>query len=163
MHTKKVLVMACLIGDSHMKKQITSFTGEYRFLSNFYPSPIKAEEITFPTAEHYYQAMKCKSVDDFKRIALCATPGQAKRLGQKVVLKKNWNDIRVHIMRRVLEEKFSQNPDLCQMLLSTKGHELIEGNTWGDTFFGQCPIGTGLNHLGILLMELRDSPFMGLI
>lgn len=146
-----------------MTNQITSFSGKYRFLSNFYPSPIQIGEVIFSTAEHYYQAMKCESTDDFNRIAFCATPGQAKKLGQTVKLKKNWNDMRVDVMRCVLHEKFTQNPDLYQLLQSTKGYELIEGNTWGDKFFGQCPVGTGLNHLGVLLMELRDSPFNQLV
>jgi hypothetical protein len=39
-------------------------------------------------------------------------------------------------------------------LLATEYVELIEGNNWGDTFFGVCN-GEGENWLGRLLMNLR--------
>lgn len=57
-------------------------------------------------------------------------------------------------MRIILENKFS-DVYLRERLDSTKGYELIEGNTWGDKFWGQCPIGIGRNELGKLLI-LQD-------
>ena len=41
------------------------------------------------------------------------------------------------------------------LLLATGDAELIEGNNWGDTYWGKCN-GQGLNRLGILLMQIRD-------
>jgi hypothetical protein len=41
-------------------------------------------------------------------------------------------------------------------LLATKGHDLAEGNWWGDTFWGTCK-GTGHNHLGKILMDIRSE------
>ena len=40
---------------------IRSFTGEYRFLSNFFPSPVEFEGLVFPTVEHAFQAAKALS------------------------------------------------------------------------------------------------------
>lgn len=44
------------------------------------------------------------------------------------------------------------------MLLATGSEELIQGNTWNDTFWGvnhQHP--KGLNHLGRILMDVRSQ------
>ena len=53
-------------------------------------------------------------------------------------------------------EKFKQNPELKQKLLETGNQELIEGNTWNDTFWGVCN-GQGQNWLGKILMLARSE------
>jgi predicted NAD-dependent protein-ADP-ribosyltransferase YbiA (DUF1768 family) len=87
-------------------------------------------------------------------IARLNTPGQAKRAGNNLVLRPDWEEVKIPIMRELLKQKFS-NRALMYKLRQTKG-ELIEGNNWGDTFWGVCK-GQGENHLGRLLMEIRDS------
>ena len=54
-----------------MNDPILGFEGEYRWLSNFYPlgTPILYEELSFPTVEHAYQAMKCVHFADMKYIS----------------------------------------------------------------------------------------------
>lgn len=74
--------------------QISGFQGGYRWLSNFWFTPIHLDLITFPTAEHAFQAMKCAWTDDIIRIRDCPTPGQAKRLGSKVELRLHWDEVR---------------------------------------------------------------------
>lgn len=65
-------------------------------------------------------------------------------------------------MWEILRAKFKQHPELAAMLIATGDAELVEGNTWGDTFWGRdLATGHGENHLGRLLMELRDSWFSG--
>jgi predicted NAD-dependent protein-ADP-ribosyltransferase YbiA (DUF1768 family) len=39
-------------------------------------------------------------------------------------------------MFELVLEKFKQNLELKQKLLETGNQELIEGNTWNDTFWG---------------------------
>ena len=46
-------------------------------------------------------------------------------------------------------------PELRTKLADTEDEELIEGNTWNDTYWGVCR-GVGENHLGKLLMEVRE-------
>ena len=53
--------------------------------------------------------------------------------------------------------KYTTNLDLKQKLLDTGELEIIEGNTWNDTYWGQCPIGYGLNNLGKILMLIRSE------
>ena len=83
------------------------------------------------------------------------TPGQAKRAGSKVQLRPEWDKIRLGIMRELLQLKFS-TPELRKALVWTDPAHLEETNTWGDTFWGVCD-GEGENHLGRILMELRDD------
>lgn len=48
------------------------------------------------------------------------------------------------------------SPELRQRLLDTGAEELIEGNYWGDRFWGVCA-GSSANHLGKLLMKIRGE------
>lgn len=134
---------------------IDSFRGKYRFLSNFYESPIKLGSLVFPTAEHAFQAMKCTTWDETKKFAEIVTPMDAKLAGQKVNLRSNWDTVKTDVMKNILWIKF-QDESLRKKLLATTPEELVEGNTWGDTFWGICD-GVGENHLGRLLMEVRNE------
>lgn len=53
-------------------------------------------------------------------------------------------------------------PDSCDMIFPNKKafEELIEGNYWHDTYWGVCE-GVGENHLGKLLMEIRNELYIG--
>lgn len=138
---------------------VKGFFGPYRFLSNFWPVTIEFEQRKYPTVEHAYQA--AKSIDPHHRdmIRVCPTPGQAKRLGKKIKLRPDWDNIKISIMLDLLRQKFKE-PLLRRGLLDTKARELIEENTWGDTFWGIFKH-KGKNVLGKLLMliriELRNS------
>ncbi len=134
---------------------ITEFTGEYRFLSNFYESCVTYDFVIYPTLEHAYQAAKTLNLEERQKIKECKTPGQAKRMGRTVTLRPDWEQIKVHVMDNLLTKKFSLYP-LKEQLLATKDKELIEGNTWGDTYWGVCN-GQGENKLGQLLMNLRNQ------
>ena len=59
-------------------------------------------------------------------------------------------------MMIALRAKFDQYPDLKQLLLSTAGKSLVE-HTENDNYWGDASEGSGLNRLGDLLVELRDS------
>jgi predicted NAD-dependent protein-ADP-ribosyltransferase YbiA (DUF1768 family) len=62
-------------------------------------------------------------------------------------------------MHNLIKQKFS-DAALRELLMKTSPVKLIEGNTWGDTFWGECPLGTGKNMLGKLLMYERDGLFI---
>lgn len=134
---------------------IDSFTGQYRFLSNFYPCKIEFEGLEFGSVEAAYQAAKSDNEIYRKNISKMKA-GDAKKYGRTVTLKPFWDVIKVDVMRRLIFEKFSKNKELEKKLLNTGSAELIEGNTWGDTFWGVCN-GKGENNLGRLLMQVRDS------
>lgn len=140
---------------------IDRFDGtEHAFLSNFAISPI-AMPLWHPgaghwasTVEHAFQAAKTEDEDEALKIISCGPPGQAKRLGRKVTLRAGWDEGRDVIMRALLELKFAPGSDLARKLLDTGDAELVEGNTWGDRYWGVCG-GRGENRLGKMLVEIR--------
>lgn len=136
---------------------VTSFHGEeFGFLSNFYPVEILYEGIAYPSSEHAYVAAKTDDISIKNEIALLSSAGKVKRFGRTFELTTHWDIIRLKVMSDILEIKFT-NQELRDKLGATGSRQLIEGNHWGDTFWGQCPIGTGKNNLGKLLMEIRGD------
>ncbi len=135
---------------------IDSFHGRWRFLSNFHPAPIVFEGIQYATTEHAYQAAKALDHKQKLYVASMPTPGKAKRAGRNVDIREDWEDIKIDVMRACLRLKFMQGTQLANLLAQTAPAQLVEGNSWGDTFWGQCE-GKGENHLGKLLMERRQE------
>lgn len=134
---------------------IDRFDGEYAFLSNYSASPFRINYVLFPTMEHYFQANKADNQNDYLHIAYAPTPGEAKRLGRKIQLRPDWEKIKDNIMLTGLRKKFA-DPELRNLLLATGDEELVEGNYWGDTYWGVCN-GVGQNKLGKLLMQVREE------
>lgn len=133
---------------------ITKFRDEYAFLSNFYPSPIIVAGAPFPTVEHAFQSFKAKYPADAEKIRTAPTPRAAKRLGRTCPMIPNWDQLKRAVMLICVRAKFEQNSRLRERLLETGDVALIEGNTWGDTYWGQCN-GVGQNELGKILMLVR--------
>ncbi len=131
------------------------FRNEYWFLSNMYPIDLKVNGVLYHSSENYYQSHKTESTCARCLIA-GVTPRESKRLGRRVTLRSDWNDVKINVMKDALFYKFSQDKDLRDKLIATGNTELIEDNTWNDRFWGVCN-GEGINHLGKLLMELRDE------
>jgi N-glycosidase YbiA len=136
-------------------KKITSFQGEYRFLSNFYPAFVYYSELKFPTAEHAYVAAKTTNQILREEISKIKHPAEAKKFGRIIELRNDWEKVRLYEMRKILESKFSDTA-LWLKLQETAPAYLEEGNTWGDRFWGVCN-GIGQNHLGKILMSIRDD------
>lgn len=156
-----------------MENAIHSFTGEYRFLSNFYPSPIivpivysgynhkdevalRIQHIEFPTVEHAYVATKTMDPNLQLEISKVKKAGEVKKLGRKINLRSDWDEVKLSIMNMLVRKKFISDWDLTYKLISTEDKELIEGNTWGDTYWGVCR-GEGENNLGKILMKVREE------
>lgn len=133
---------------------IGPFTGKYRFLSNFHPCKFYWKGRHWPTLEHVYQAAKCVDLADMDAIHQAPTPGKAKRLGRDVKCRPGWEEIKVGVMHDLLMVKFA-DIDLRSRLLATGDEDLVEVNTWGDTFWGVSN-GQGMNYLGTLLVMVRE-------
>lgn len=136
--------------------KIDSFTGHNRFLSNFFPAQIELNGEIYPTLEHAFQARKTYDLFEREKIRLARTPGEAKRLGRKVSLVPDWEKIKLDVMRMLVCQKFLRHRVLRADLMETGDVELVEGNTWGDVFWGVCR-GKGQNRLGKILMEVRTE------
>ena len=125
------------------------------FLSNFHPSTVSFEGKLYSTVEHAYQAAKTLNQETRELIKKSRSPWDAKKMGRSLVLRDDWNEVRVEIMRKLIHEKF-ENPFLRCQLLETHDLELINENRWNDRFFGMTG-GVGENWLGKILEEVRKQ------
>ena len=133
---------------------ISRFDGQYDWLSNFYASPVVMNGLTYPTVENAFQAAKAPP-ERRTQYTLC-TPGQAKRWGRSEQLPPDWETIKMELMLQLLKFKFAYGTPLAAALITTSDEELIEGNNWGDDYWGRCSC-FGKNHLGRLLMHVRKE------
>jgi ribA/ribD-fused uncharacterized protein len=127
---------------------IEKFDGEYKFLSNYYDSPIEYEGLKYPTVEHAFQAAKSTDPVVREMIATAATPGNAKSFGKKINLRPDWDKIKQSVMLELLLYKFMSSLTLRQKLHNTGEAFLIECDecSWMVSQF---------NVLGTLLMAVR--------
>lgn len=133
---------------------ILDFKREHGWLSNFWLGAVMLDGVSYPSVEHAYQAAKTHPSQ--REPFLRGTPWQAKRLGRSVALRPDWEQVKVQTMRSLLEQKFAAGTQLGDMLMATGDGQIVEGNYWGDVFWGVCR-GRGQNMLGRLLMEQRAA------
>ena len=136
-------------------ERIDRFRGEFAFLSNFHRAPFKWRGKQWPTAEAAFAASKTHDARERERIRAAPSPAQAKRLGRRVDLRLDWERLKDDVMHAILQAKFAV-PELRDALLATGDAELVEGNTWGDVYWGRVD-GRGRNQLGRTLMRIRDD------
>ena len=139
--------------------RIESFDGQYRFLSNFWAVPIRVHPREFNSLESAYQSQKmAKDADKSRFMGLGASA--AKKLGQELPMRKDWNAVKIDTMLNLLHQKFSR-PGMGNLLRETGDAYLLEGNYWHDNFWGSCTCkrcgNKGQNMLGKLLMQVRSE------
>ena len=144
--------------------KIIRFVDEYDFLSNFYPSKVflndigkDKDRVYYKTVEHAYQASKTLNPKIRSKVKRKHGPGQAKQFGRTIILRDDWDNIKVDIMYKIVFRKFIHNKELRDKLLRTGKAKLIEGNYWNDKFWGVClKTEVGDNNLGKILMSIRS-------
>lgn len=134
---------------------ITAFQGEYRWLSNFVSPRVWYDGVQYPTVEHAYQAAKTEIHEERQRIRSCKTAADAKRAGRTVTMRDDWDTDKLAVMEGLIRQKFSKEP-FRTLLIATGDAEIVEGNTWNDKYWGQVR-GSGCNHLGRLIMQIRQE------
>lgn len=170
---------------------IDSFRGKYFFLSNFYRRKILWKGHWFPTSEHAYHSEKSNS-EEYKTQLMTQDEinkwnsthdiklkkelttfeakafGSLERLAELGIVDPDWFDKSIDVMDEISMYKYTQNKDIRQMLIDTGSEILVEGNNWGDIFWGCIkstdgtmnfkgqPIWVGQNHLGKSLMRVRS-------
>lgn len=145
---------------------IYGFFGNYRWLSNFWYHEVELDGETYPSTEHAYQAaktldpnlrrqfrfkIKYEGSEPFEYTPTCA---EAKKMGGKLEIRSDWEDVKVSVMENLLRQKFAPGSPLAQKLCETVDYYLEETNHWNDTFWGVCN-DKGQNVLGNLLMLIR--------
>lgn len=109
----------------------------------------------FTSAEAAFQVGKCENLRDAWDIEKAKNGYEAKKIGRRVDIREDWDEIKLEWMEIVLRKKFGpENPELMRKLIDTYPLELVEHNTWGDIFWGVCD-GKGENHFGKILEKIR--------
>jgi ribA/ribD-fused uncharacterized protein len=142
---------------------VKEFRGEHAFLSNFYVNEFTWRGIVFPTGEHafsyakgFHAVNRKEAGQHFVDVLRADTPGQAKGFGRRLEINvPAWDGYKVQVMREIVHARFqTSQEDMVGPLINTGAMLLVEGNDWGDTFWGRCN-GKGFNTLGVILMEER--------
>lgn len=137
----------------------------YRFLSNFYIGrPIMTPYGDMMTGEHFFQACKAITGDDFRRVQRTRSPGDSKSLGRRIQLREDWEAVKYDVMAVVIRSKFSVGREEADLLVETGNALLVEGTFWGDQVWGvdlKKPGWPGRNWLGTLLMARRAELVAG--
>jgi ribA/ribD-fused uncharacterized protein len=145
---------------------IYGFFKEHRFLSNYHVCSIIYEGIEYTSTEAAYQASKIYFPDsklktNIERGRIAAmSPSESKKETHKeefkVMVRPDWDDIKVNVMYEINKIKFTTHPELREMLLETGDKYLEETNWWSDFWWGVCN-GEGENQLGMILMRIRHE------
>jgi ribA/ribD-fused uncharacterized protein len=139
----------------HDESQIKGFFGEYRFLSNFELGDVIYEGIKYPSSENAYQA--AKSLDlEIRNQFVNISPNESKKLGRKIDVREDWEEVKYGIMYQIVLDKFSRNYELGDLLIETGDKYLEETNHWKDKVWGVCD-DVGKNWLGKILMDVRTQ------
>ncbi len=149
--------------------QIEDKIGHHVF-SQWWQAPFLADEIEYPTAEHFMMAEKARLFDDqpmLQEILQAATPAEAKALGRKVSSfdQDTWIEHRLDIVTRASIAKFDSTAELRAYLVGTGDRVLVEASPrdriWGigmgkNNEKASTPSAwRGRNLLGFALMQAR--------
>ena len=130
--------------------------------SNLFKRDIEFEDEIYPTAEHAYQAGKPRKQNVREWILAAPTPALPAMAAHGLYswdIRSDWAKIKFPRMKEIIVVKYTQHPDLQEILLSTGNARLVESATvdnavnrlWGEVN------GKGKNTLGQLLMEVRSE------
>lgn len=153
-----------IINNDSLNETVEGFREKYFFLSNMYVTPCQYNGLEFKSSEHLYQWLKVPDTERWWKDKIFNAPdgkvAKALAANEKCphVIEKlghPWTVFRIGIMDVALRSKF-ENRELRQRLIDTGSLNIVEHNTWGDTFWG-VHRGTGKNHLGKMLMGLRTE------
>lgn len=132
----------------------------YNWFSNMIPfgTPYKYQGIKYYASENFYQAMKLpKERTDLRREIAAMSPYSSKSNIKKYEYQEDWEENKLKVMKYILQYKFSL-PIWKEKLELTEDWEITEWNDWGDVYWGKdLKSGEGENHLGKILMEIREK------
>ena len=134
---------------------IYGFTGEYRFLSNFWFVDVELDGVIYRSTEHAYQAAKTFDAQERSLIQRLSRPADAKKYAQTIKIREDWDEVRWDIMYDLNCQKYSIL-EFGDLLLGTGNMYIEETNVWNDTYWGVCH-GKGKNKLGKILMAIRED------
>jgi ribA/ribD-fused uncharacterized protein len=139
-------------------ERVCFYEQDFYVLSNFSAFNVGVFGRDFQTAEHAYHWKKFNESDSV--IANHVRHARSAHLAFKIAeqhkaqRRKDWDEVKVEVMLRILRAKVAQHDYVERKLLATGDRELVE-NSWRDDFWGWGPNGDGQNMLGKLWMQVR--------
>ena len=126
--------------------------------------PLFVNDNIIPSSEALYQAMRYSLFPQIQHEIISQhSPMTAKMISKKyyAYTRQDWEDIKIKVMRWVLEIKLSQHWTKFSALLDETGDKPIvelsnKDKVWGATKISDTQL-SGVNALGRLLMELREN------
>ena len=133
----------------------------YGCFSNFSPHPVEIDGKVWTTVEHYYQAQKFVGSPDaaiIPEIYIAQTPEKAAALGRCSTrcIRSDWDIVKTQVMHKAVYIKFLTHVDIREVLFST-GEQLLVEDSPCDYFWGCGADKSGQNHLGKILMCVRNQ------
>ena len=139
--------------------EFSSQIKEWKELRTDFKVNLEIDGKTYPSVEHYFQAMKFPANEALQEeIRTAKTAGKAKTLGRKgSPIREDWETYRLTVMEKALREKFGDRHPGLKTLLASTGTAILRDTSPLDNFWGIGRKKIGLNHLGRLLMKIRDE------
>ena len=132
--------------------------GDLGYLANYSEHGFFKDGIYYKTVEHYYQSKKFNDKELVNKVIRSETPKEASNIGRDRDNKRkdNFKRIKLDVMHEGVLEKFRQNRDIRAKLIETRNDEIRE-MTVKESYWGVGPDKNGANHIGKILMEVRDE------
>lgn len=127
--------------------------------------PAEPRMVAVRSVEHYFQACKASSQEDFQWILLSRTAKIARRRGgpvgeghRRIRLRSDWHLVKGAVMRFACRVKF-ERPGFREALRETGARPLVEDGECNYEWGGRDANGgyDGGNLLGLILMEVRST------
>lgn len=144
------------------------FSSEHAWISNFYPVPVKIQDVVFNSSEQAFQYIKARRNNEPElaaQILKAKLAKEVKKISKGISILPQWDMYKEEVMTRVIEAKFNQNELLARKLVETGSKRLVEATM--DKYWAAFATPTsksiangtwkGANRMGILLMELRNE------
>lgn len=133
-------------------------------LTNYYLCEVEIDGLKFTSSEAAYHAQKFLD-EDIKKLMTKLTPDESKHVSRELsrFIREDWENVKYDLMKKVVLQKFKQNPTCLKELIDTENLELIEDttgwhdNTWGKCTCDDCKTLKYQNLLGKILMEVREE------
>ncbi|NQV93377.1 NADAR family protein [Candidatus Kaiserbacteria bacterium] len=140
------------------EQQIFFYEQEFYVFSNFSSFKLEWKGEMWMTSEHAYHSEKFEDEDILEQLRNSSSAHDSMKIAYayKDKYRKNWDEVKLQVMKDILHAKVEQHPYVKKKLLESGDKELIE-NSWRDDFWGWGPNKDGNNQLGKLWMEVRDE------
>lgn len=124
-------------------------------LRNDYPAPIDVDGVTYPSVAHAYWALSVTEEGTHHAVLAADTLYTARRIATRAARRPGWEHARTAVMAGLLRAKYTQHPDLAEILLATGDATVIYDDS-ASGFWGNAT-GQGRNWSGRLLELVRSE------